>query len=342
MPKRHFAPSEYHLHLMEKTEREFAWDGQDFENWQAGLRRRFKELLGGFPAEQSPLHIEETEHVECEGFTRVRLVFRAEDHADVPAYLLVPEGRELPRPAMICLQGHAPGMHISVGVTHDEHERDLVAGDRDFALQAVREGFVALAVEQRCFGERAETNQEMRWDHPCLDAVFHALILGQTLIGERVRDVCRAVDLLEQRPEVDADHIACMGNSGGGKVSFYAACVEPRIELAVASCTFAQYADSSMRFRHCGDTYIPGILKVAEMGEIGGLIVPRNLIIVSGEHDAIFPVESARAGFRQAREIFAAAGCAENIRHVVGPEGHRFYADLAWPVIHELVPQATM
>jgi len=334
----HFSPSEYHMGLLAETEREFVWRGQDFATWQARLRERFSHMLGYRPARQVPLVVEELETVETDTDVRTKLVFTSEPMADVPAWLLVPKGVPQPLPAMICLQGHSPGMHISLGMAETERDRELISGgDRDFALQAVRNGFVALAIEQRCFGERREALQEHRWEHPCFDAVFHSLLLGKTVLGERVWDVMRGIDVLERRPEVDASRIACMGNSGGGKIAFYAACVEPRIALAVASCTFCTYAESNMRFRGCPDNIIPGILRVAEMGELAGLIAPRKLILVSGQTDVIFPIEGARRGYEQAREIFAAAGCPQNVRHIVGPQGHRFYADLTWPVIHEMM-----
>lgn len=339
MKQRFFSPSEYHLNLMRRTPREFAWEGQEFEPWQEALRARLLELIGGFPEERVPLNVEELEEEETEEFVRIKIVFTAEECADVPAHLLVPRGRRAPLPAMICLQGHSPGMHISVGEVRTEHDKELVEGDRDFALQAVRNGYVALAVEQRCFGEREETEQENRWDNRCLDAVFHSLMLGRTVIGERVWDVVRAVDLLQEQPEVDSERIACMGNSGGGTVTFYAACLEPRIKLAVPSCVFCTYADSIMRIQHCGDNYIPGVLRVAEMGELAGLIAPRRVVFVAGEEDGIFPIHGVHTAFETAKEIFTAAGCPENARLIVGPEGHRFYAEPAWPVINELMAE---
>ena len=102
-------------------------------------------------------------------------------------------------------------------------------------------------------------------------------MLGKTVVGERVWDVMRGIDLLQEQPEVDAGRIACMGNSGGGTVTFYAACLEERIGLAVPSCMFCTYADSIMRIRHCGDNYLPGMLRVAEIGDLAGLIAPRRL-----------------------------------------------------------------
>jgi len=335
--ERCFEPSQYHLHLLGKLEREFAWRGADFAAWQRGLRERFVGMIGAFSDCPVPLEVEELEREETEEYVRLGLVFASEECADVPAHLLIPGGREPPLPAMICLQGHSPGMHISLGRASDEREAAMIRGDRDIAVQAVRRGFVVLAIEQRCFGRREEHRNRAR-RHRCDDAVLRSLMLGKTILGERVWDVMRGVDLLRGRPEVDPGRIGCMGNSGGGKVSFYAACVDERIGLAVASCTFCTYADSNMRLGGCADNYIPGILRVAEMGELAGLVAPRRLLIVAGRDDELFPLAGVRRGYETAREIFAAAGCAENVRLIVGPEGHRFYAELAWPAIMDMMP----
>ena len=334
---RYYAPSEYHLALMAKTPREFAWHGQEVGPYQEALRARLVELLGGFAAHSGPPPVEELEREECAGYVRIKLVFRSEECADVPAHLLVPRTGRGPYPAMVCLQGHSPGMHLSIGEARNDAERELVRGERDFALQAVRHGFVALALEQRCFGERDEKLQAARWKETCIDAVVHSLMLGRTVIGERVWDVMRGIDLLAEQPEVDARRIACMGNSGGGSVTFYAACVDQRIALAVPSCCVCTYADSIMRIKHCPDNYIPGVLRVAEMGELAGLIAPRRFLVVAGEKDDIFPIGGVREAFATASSIFAAAGCAENARLVVGPEGHRFYSGPAWPLIQEMI-----
>ena len=59
-------------------------------------------------------------------------------------------------------------------------------------------------------------------------------------------------------------------------------------------------------------------------------------IIVNGALDTIFPLESARREFEVARRLYAQAGAPDKVRHVIGPEGHRFYAALTWPVFDEL------
>jgi hypothetical protein len=276
-----YVPSTYHRHAMGRVNQEFAWRGEPVESWQQQLRARFVERLGSFPAEKVGLDVRELDRREKDEYTLTKIVFTSEPCADVPCYLLVPRSGSPPYPAMICLQGHNSGMHLSIGEARDEADQESIAGDRDFAL--------------------------------------------------------RAVDYLQSRSEVDPQRICCMGNSGGGLSTFYAACVEFRIRLAVASCCFCTYADSIMSIYHCADNYIPGILSVAEVGDIAGLIAPRGLLVVAGEKDEIFPVRGVRKAFEKAKGIFAAAGCPENCRLVLGSEGHRFYAEPAWPVILDML-----
>lgn len=89
-------------------------------------------------------------------------------------------------PVCICLQGHTTGFHISI----DEKKYD---GDEEFletstfAIDAVKNGYAALAIEQRGMGERT-TLQDRRGRAPtygCMYTAMTALMLGRTLIAPR-------------------------------------------------------------------------------------------------------------------------------------------------------------
>jgi dienelactone hydrolase len=284
--------------------------------------------------------VEELEREETPTYIRRKLVFTSEPGADVPCHLLIPKLVHTPAPAFVCLQGHTTGMHISIGKPKTKADEESIAGERDFALQAVENGYVALALEQRAFGERAETRQKARARNGCEDAAMHALLLGRPLVSERAWDVSRAIDLLLTIPEVRKDHIGCMGNSGGGTVTYYTACVEPRLWLAMPSCSVCTYADSIFRINHCPDNYLPGILRIAEMGDLAGLIAPKRLIMVAGQKDDIFPIEGVRRAFDTAKRIYEAAGHPERLRLMVGEGGHRFYAKQGWAAVREMLAEA--
>jgi hypothetical protein len=226
-------------------------------------------------------------------------------------------------------------MHISLGrPKHQGDDERITGGDRDFALQAVRRGYAALVVEQRCFGERALPKAEQ--PGTCHHGSMGALLVGRTMIGERVWDVSRAIDLLSRFDGVDINRIACMGNSGGGTITYFASMLDPRIGAAMPSCYVCTFRHSIGSIHHCADNYIPGVLKHFEMGDLSCLIAPRPLVVVAGEHDEIFPINAVRRTFETIRRVYAAAGAPDACRLVVGPEGHRFYADLAWPALREL------
>jgi dipeptidyl aminopeptidase/acylaminoacyl peptidase len=163
-----------------------------------------------------------------------------------------------------------------------------------------------------------------------------ALLLGRTMIGERVWDVSRAIDALNCFPDVDTSRTGCMGNSGGGTITYFAACLEPRISIAMPSCYVCTFRDSIGRIDHCEDNYIPRALRYFEMGDLACLIAPRPLVVVAGRDDPIFPIAGVEEAFDTIRQIYAAAGAPDHCRLVIGDGGHRFYAAQAWRAFRDL------
>lgn len=331
------SPSYFHMELAAEAPKELAFsEEKDFSAWQKKLRRKLKDLMGSLQRDKGKVAVKVLKKGKTKDYEIQKIIFPTTSTSINMGYLLVPKVRKKKYPAMVCLQGHSEGAFISSGNHFGEGGRSFrVEGDRDFAVQAARKGFVALAIEQRCFGEREEKLLKQKTGNRCWDAAMHALMLGHTLAAERVLDVSRGIDLLEQLPYVDKKLIGCMGNSGGGTVTYYAACVDKRIKVAVPSCSFCTYEDSLMRIGHCMDNYIPRSLEYFGMEDLAGLIFPRHLIIVAGEKDTIFPIAGVEKAFRKAEGIYKAGGFKDRIKLVKGPEGHRFYAGLSWPFIME-------
>ena len=336
---RSFAPESCHEHLLKTTTPSLTFDPRvDFQAWRQELGAVFAELVGT-PPERVPLDVRKEYEKDNDLFRETRFIFSSETDADVPCHLLVPRGTEGPFPIAICLQGHSTGMHISLGrPKYDGDEESIGGGDRDFALQAIREGYAALTIEQRCFGERQHNRPSnvAPFTHRCRHASMTALLLGRTMIGERVWDVSRAIDALSEFPQIDRKRIGCVGNSGGGTITFYAACLDRRIGIAMPSCSVCTFRDAIARIDHCEDNYIPGVLRYFEMGDLAGLIAPRPLIVVAGRHDEIFPVGGVEEAFNTIGQIYLKAAAPDHCQLVVGEGGHRFYADLAWPVFRKL------
>jgi len=335
--RKFYAPSQYHSYLTRATVPSLHFTGkEDFTKWQKQLRRRLINILGIDAHRQHKIKFSLKQSKGTDLFTCQRVEFQAEPFADVPGYLLKPKEIPPPWPVMLCLQGHSPDMNISLGKAKTKHNAESIKGGRDIAIQAVRHGWAALCIEQRAFGERKESELSSKWDHPCIDASLHALLLGKTLTGERVFDVMRAIDFIETQDDLDSKRIAALGNSTGGTVSFYAACVDKRIRLAVVSCSFCTYEDSWLSFPHCPDGYLPGILKYADMGDLAGLIAPRHLLIAAGKKDPLARFSGVKKAYNQTQKIYTKANCPQHISLIVGTGGHQFYPKLTWPRIEKI------
>lgn len=328
-------PQTRHIFMMDHARRSAAYRGGDFKDWQEQARFKLGELLGLNTFEQCDdnLCIEWTR--EEADYTEYRLLFNTEAHYQARAHLRIPKAATAPVPVVICLQGHATGMHISLGQPKfPGDEATISGGDRDFARQIIARGQAALALEQRAFGECGGTEK----GPACYQPAMAALMLGRTLLGERVWDISRTIDLMEKHfaRQLDMKRVAVMGNSGGGTATIYAAAIDERIAAAMPSCAFCGYKESIGVQYHCSCNYIPGIMNYFDMGDLAGLIAPRPLVIVNGLKDGIFPIDSAKREYETAKILYQASGHADMCRHIVGPEGHRFYAALGWPAFDEL------
>jgi dienelactone hydrolase len=159
---------------------------------------------------------------------------------------------------------------------------------------------------------------------------MNALMVGRTMIGERVWDVSRAIDLALTYPEIDGERILCTGNSGGGTTTYYAAAMDERIKVAMPSCAVCTFKSSICNIYHCVCNYIPRISKYMEMGDVAAAIAPRKLIVINGKLDNIFPQAGVEECFDTIKAIYTAAGVPDHCALATGEGGHRYYAAEAW------------
>ena len=331
-------PWQLNLKRIENTIPSLRYDGKsDFDEWQKIARAKLSELLGLNRIQKPDLPEFTVEYKkEYDTHDEYKFLVQSEEEYFVPCYMLVPKGINAPAPTMLCLQGHSTGMHISIGKPiYPGDEEDINGGDRDFARRAIKEGCVAVAIEQRNFGERGAKEDG---NPNCHVSSMSAIISGRTTIGERVHDVSCVIDAITEHFDfVDKDRIMLMGNSGGGTTTIYAAAIDERISIAVPSCALCTYKHSIAAMKHCVCNFVPNIADYFDMGELCGLIAPRGLVAVNGRNDKIFPDVGVREVFETTKALYAAAGVPERCFLVTGEGGHRFYADIAWPRIHELM-----
>ena len=324
---------EHNKNLIQSVIPSMSYDGGDFQEWKTAAREKLSQLLGmdKFKKVSPEFNVEYKRKIE--GATEIRFTFQSEQGYRVPCHLLLPDGVKKP-PLMICLQGHSKGMHISLGRPKFEgDEQSISEGDRDFCVRAIKEGFAAISLEQRNFGECGGDENGPR----CYDSAMTALLMGRTTIGERVWDVSRLIDVIldEFSDEIDTEKICCMGNSGGGTATVYVAALEDRITLAMPSCAMCTFKDSIGAMTHCACNYVPTISEYFDMNDLMSMACPKYFIQVSGIDDPIFPLFGAETVFEKGKKAYIAFDKGDRCTLVKGNGGHRFYADDAWPIVRK-------
>jgi dienelactone hydrolase len=300
-------------------------DPAGFEAWRGRCRARLAQLLGPAP-DRVPLRTEVVESVPCDGYRRERLVFDTEDVMSVPAFLLVPDDRTAPGPAVLAVHGHGPGKSLVCGLETTE------APNGDYAVQLVRHGFVVLAPDLRCFGERQDWNPE---DHYACDTnLVHAVMAGWSPLTQNLWDLARSLDVLEAHPLVDGTRLGVAGLSLGGTMSLFLAATEERVAAAVVSGFLSSWGEAhKVPWNMCGSQVLPGQLGLLEHVDLGALVAPRPLLVETGTEDLIFPLAAAAESMARLGTLYGQLGAAERLEHDVFEGDHRWHGTRALPFL---------
>lgn len=331
-------------HRQETMPRQLAFRAttrEQWGTWREALQARLVDLLGGFPGEKVPLDPVLLEREETPHYRLEKVAFQSEPGLSVPCYVLIPLGIEPPYRPVIAMHGHGIGgaAHI-VGrfvteTMRDQEQARLEAMNYDYARQLAGRGFLVFAPEQRGFNERLEPYEGMIREgiggnkpmarSSCRALALNALLVGKTLLGLRIWDVMRTVDYIRSRPEPMVPTLGCLGLSGGGMDTLFAAALDERITVAVVSGYLSRFAAALRPPKvECECNVIPGILQYAEMSDVAALIAPRPLLVESGADDEGRPLELAKQAVRELERVYTLLRVLDRLGTDFHPGGHAF------------------
>lgn len=344
----HLSPSERHIHDYGGAPLHLSWrynsDG-DAAKWQNLARAKLAELTGYSRAEKFPQAGHEQSHALPGNLIRKSYYLRTGAAQDIPVHLIFDSALPGPLPVMICLQGTNSGIHLSWGEVRMPADPERIARGSSNALQAAARGYVAVAVEQACFGERRERHIVKPSLDPCIDAANHALLLGRTLLGERVSDISAVIDWLDGGTHgmaLDFARLHIMGNSSGGTTALFASALDQRITGAlIGGCVGYLRETIGRRNDPSGQNVIPGILNWLELDDVLALVAPRPALLFAGREDHIWPYAGAEAVAESARGVYRACGVPGNLQTAPAPGGHSYHPDAAWPAFEKLLIDST-
>jgi hypothetical protein len=295
----------------------------DLRALQGELRGKILELIGGLPAERTPLNARVTGTITGDGYRIEKIVFESVPGFHVTALVYVPDGPAGRRPAVLLACGHSP-----VGKAHP--------GYQEIAIRLARRGYVVLCWDPVGQGERSQfwdaARGRSRYNLVCGEhAVLGnlAVLAGASLLRWEVWDGMRAVDYLLTRPEVDERRISITGTSGGGLQSAWIGALDPRIAAVIPSCYITalpmRMANRIFEDPDTDPEQDPDRLVSAGIDHAGLLLLvyPRPLFVASAVKDFV-PIEGARRTFREVARMYRRFGHADGVGMAEGYHEHRF------------------
>lgn len=271
-----------------------------------------------------------------DGFTEHKVYLRDDEGVRVPVYFLEPDQPRQRDAVILVFHGHNPNVQYCLGNYPDEATAQRFrAKDNHYAEALAVAGYRVAAVEQRGFGERLTARAAPIHDNTvttsCRDLAFQYLTVGRTLAGERVRDGQLVMEWLRKEgwQGEPVRRLGVTGNSGGGTTAFWLGIVDQRADVAVIGSAFCGFRESILALSHCDCNYIPGILKICDMGSAATLFAPRPLCFVHGAKDPIFPITSTREQFAEVERAYGAHGAPERCLLAEHPGFHAYNNALA-------------
>lgn len=296
------------------------------EDWQVNLRKRVEESLGDFSSTSIDFDTLVIEKVDMGSYERIKLEITTFYPLRMPLYILIPKNKGNEKlPAVLAIHGHGYGVKEAIGLNPDGTERQSAGVHNNFAIKLVEKGMVVVAPELVGFGDRKldeDIGQGAPEDNSCYRIASQLLLMGKTLAGLRVHECRRVIDFIQTLTMVDKKNIGCFGLSGGALVTAFTSMIDVRIKATVLAGYTNTFKGSIMDRRHCLDNYIPGILEIAEMPELIGLIAPRPLFIESGTKDHLFPLEQVHTALEKLEVIYESIGSKKELSSYIFEGGH--------------------
>jgi len=149
---------------------------------------------------------------------------------------------------------------------------------------------------------------------------------GTTWPGVFLAEDRSALDVLCDRPEVDASRVGCGGLSGGGLRTVFLAGMDERVRAAVCAGMMTTWEDYllSKSSSHTWMCYAPLCANHLDYSEILGLRVPAPTLVLNNRDDPLFTTEGQELADEILTEVYEAAGAPDHYRCSFYDGTHKF------------------
>ena len=284
--------------------------------YQERLKGKFIEVIGGFP-ERSALEPQVVGTHQADGYRVEKILFQSQPQHYVTAALFLPDSDRFQPPY--------PGLLVACG--HSANGKALTVYQQACALAALN-GMAALIFDPIDQGERHQLLDDQGKPRLAGTAGHNMVGVGSILVGRNtarfeIWDGMRGIDYLQSRPEIDADRIGCMGNSGGGTQTAYLMALDERIFAAAPSCYLCSLYGRQVRTgAQDAEQNIFGQLAWGmDHADYNMMRAPNPTLMCTATHD-FFDIEDAWTNYRYAKRLYTRMGYGDRMSLLEADEKH--------------------
>lgn len=289
--------------------------------------RSMEKAMGPLPSWENlpPMNLRVLESQREATYTRQSILFTVAEGEELPAYLYLPHQEGVPKklPAMLVLHGTGDlGKQLVDGKSH--------LPNRALAKELAERGYVVIAPDYPSMGDLKDYDFDKdRYASGTMKAIFNHM---------------RSIDLLAERPEVDAERIGVIGHSLGGHNAIFVGAFDPRLKVVVSSCGWTPFRhydigeEASKRYGGrlgpwAQDRYMPLIRDKFLLDEnripfdfpaVIASIAPRAFFTNSPKNDSNFDVQGVHKGMTTITAAYHKEGALDRLEAHYPDAGHDF------------------
>ncbi|MEW5974983.1 MAG: acetylxylan esterase [Acidobacteriota bacterium] len=242
----------------------------DLDSFRREVKQRVLALTR-FKAPTEAVKWESFGQIQRSGYRIEKIVYRSEPGIRIPSLLFVPESGPQRNPAILYAHGRGKSAEAGPG------------GDIEELCKA---GWVVLAPDLRGMGETFFQDEDQASDFPRYfgdyNTAMTALLVDKPLVGMRMLDISRGIDLLASRPEVDPRQIGGFGVESAAIPLLFTAALDDRLTKLSFDRMLGSY-EAVVRHRvhrRIFENVIPGVLRSFDLPEVLASLAPRRVWLV--------------------------------------------------------------
>ncbi len=232
-----------------------------------------KDGVLSYPQNRGKVDVRVLKKESSSNYTLETIAFQSKDYT-VEALLRIPKSEK-----------KVPAVVILPGATVPKE------GTQTLAEIFARMGYASLGIEQRNRG-----GVDFKGDYELF------IQFREPVEHKMVYDALRSVDVLRQDPRIDAEKIAIVGESNGGRFAIIAAAIEPGIKGVIGISTSGYDTESYILMNNIRDETTIRFYRSIDPDTYLGSIPPRKLVMLHAVNDSIIPISMAENTYKKAKE----------------------------------------